>query len=455
MSAKMSANEMPAKISDVLRNHVKEKLARGEVELVDPFTPHRIATVRGQRLDDRIQVERFRRGQPPGPEFVQLLDQHLHGQDASPRALHIRLQRLRSALQQPLRLHLHDLQRPVQLLRESRGEQYDADPLEPVNEIVTVHGEHDLREQHDCKGHGIRKARDRFECIRAEYTVNREPADARQKCEHRGQQVASGRRDDVGERRHLEQRLGRLLEGAGQIGHRPADPLVGVGERREDLGACIDQLDDLRRLRTPELSDLRDAIDLVEETRRRFVLNVSEDVLGAASDLLERMAAGEDVDLEQQEGELKGIATIAKRGKAEGAEVVAVSASLEAELAELPEEDAAEYLESLGLPRLGADRVVQVGYRLLNLITFLTAGEDEVRAWTVTKGAKAPEAAGKIHSDIERGFIRAEVTRYEDFMNSGGSFAAAAKKGLQRLEGKEYVIQDGDIAHFRFNVGKS
>ena len=78
-----------------------------------------------------------------------------------------------------------------------------------------------------------------------------------------------------------------------------------------------------------------------------------------------------------------------------------------------------------------------------------------MRAWTVTRGAKAPEAAGKIHSDIERGFIRAEVTRYEDFMASGGSFAAAAKKGLQRLEGKDYVIQDGDIAHFRFNVGKS
>ncbi len=188
---------------------------------------------------------------------------------------------------------------------------------------------------------------------------------------------------------------------------------------------------------------------------RMYVLNVSEDVLGAASDLLERIAAGEDVDPEKQEGELKGIAIVAKRAKAEGAEVVAVSARLEAELAELPEEDAAEYLESLGLPKLGADRVIQVGYRLLNLITFLTAGEDEVRAWTVTKGAKAPEAAGKIHSDIERGFIRAEVTRYEDFMASGGSFAAAAKKGLQRLEGKEYVIQDGDIAHFRFNVGKS
>jgi ribosome-binding ATPase YchF (GTP1/OBG family) len=153
------------------------------------------------------------------------------------------------------------------------------------------------------------------------------------------------------------------------------------------------------------------------------------------------------------EGELKGIATIAKRGKAEKAEVVAVSARLEAELTELPEEDAREYLESLGLPQLGTDRVIQVGYRLLNLITFLTAGEDEVRAWTVTRGAKAPEAAGKIHSDIERGFIRAEVTRFEDFM-ACGSFAAATKKGLLRLEGKDYVIQDGDIAHFRFNVSK-
>jgi len=198
-----------------------------------------------------------------------------------------------------------------------------------------------------------------------------------------------------------------------------------------------------------------DELFLLTLKPRMYVLNVSEDVLGAANDLLERIAAGEDVDESKLEGELKGIAAVAKRAKAEGSEVVAVSARLEAELAELPEEDAKEYLESLGLPRLGTDRVIQVGYRLLNLITFLTAGEDEVRAWTVTRGARAPEAAGKIHSDIERGFIRAEVTRYDDFMASGGSFAAAAKKGLQRLEGKDYVVQDGDITHFRFNVGKS
>jgi len=196
-----------------------------------------------------------------------------------------------------------------------------------------------------------------------------------------------------------------------------------------------------------------DELFLLTMKPRMYVLNVSEDVLGAANDLLNRIAAGEDVDVNTLEGELIGIAAIAKRGKAEGAEVVAVSARLEAELTELPEEDAHEYLESLGLPQLGTDRVIQVGYRLLNLITFLTAGEDEVRAWTVTRGAKAPEAAGKIHSDIERGFIRAEVTRFEDFM-ACGSFAAATKKGLLRLEGKDYVIQDGDIAHFRFNVSK-
>ena len=196
-----------------------------------------------------------------------------------------------------------------------------------------------------------------------------------------------------------------------------------------------------------------DELFLLTMKPRMYVLNVSEDVLGAANDLLNRIAAGEDVDVNTLEGELIGIAVIAKRGKAEGAEVVAVSARLEAELTELPEEDAHEYLESLGLPQLGTDRVIQVGYRLLNLITFLTAGEDEVRAWTVTRGAKAPEAAGKIHSDIERGFIRAEVTRFEDFM-ACGSFAAATKKGLLRLEGKDYIIQDGDIAHFRFNVSK-
>jgi hypothetical protein len=186
---------------------------------------------------------------------------------------------------------------------------------------------------------------------------------------------------------------------------------------------------------------------------RMYVLNVSEDQLGAANELLEKLRQGADVPESSLQGELQGIARVVKQARAEGSEVVAVTARLEAELSELSEEEAQEYLESLGLPQLGADRVIQVGYRLLNLITFLTAGEDEVRAWTVTKGARAPEAAGKIHSDIERGFIRAEVVHFDDFIENG-SFAAATKKGVLRLEGKDYVVKDGDIAHFRFNVGR-
>ena len=186
---------------------------------------------------------------------------------------------------------------------------------------------------------------------------------------------------------------------------------------------------------------------------RMYVLNVSEDVLGDANGLIDRITQGEEVDAHGLSGELKGIAQVAQQARSKGAEVVAVSARLEAELSELPEEDAQEYLESLGLPQLGADRVIQGGYRLLNLITFLTAGEDEVRAGTVTRGANAPEAAGKIHTDLERTFIRAEVISFKDFMDCG-SFAVATKRGLLRLEGKEYVIQDGDIAHFRAGAGK-
>lgn len=226
----------------------------------------------------------------------------------------------------------------------------------------------------------------------------------------------------------------------------------------QTLQMLREALNDLRLVSQIELDSQGQALlkelFLLTVKPRMYILNVSEDILGEANELLEKVATGSAGDISGLSLELQGVAKIAQRAKDEGAEVVAVSARLEAELVELPAEDAAEYLESLGLPKLGADRVIQVGYRLLNLITFLTAGEDEVRAWTVTRGAKAPEAAGKIHSDIERGFIRAEVTSFEDFMACGGSFAAAAKKGVQRLEGKEYVIKDGDIAHFRFNVGK-
>lgn len=134
-----------------------------------------------------------------------------------------------------------------------------------------------------------------------------------------------------------------------------------------------------------------------------------------------------------------------------GAAVVIISAKIEAELADLGKEEAAEYLKELGVESSGIERMVKSVYELLGLRTFITAGEKEVRAWTIKAGAKAPQAAGVIHSDMEKGFIRAEVTGYDDFVNCG-SYAVAREKGLTRLEGKEYVMQDGDIVHFRFAV---
>lgn len=135
----------------------------------------------------------------------------------------------------------------------------------------------------------------------------------------------------------------------------------------------------------------------------------------------------------------------------ENAEVVVVCAKIEAEIAELDEEEKGVFLEDLGLQESGMDRLIRAGYKLLGLITYFTAGVQEVRAWTIDKGTKAPQAASKIHSDIERGFIRAEVTSYQDLVDCG-SQNAAKEKGLMRLEGKEYVVQDGDVIYFRFNV---
>jgi GTP-binding protein YchF len=136
---------------------------------------------------------------------------------------------------------------------------------------------------------------------------------------------------------------------------------------------------------------------------------------------------------------------------AEGAGVVAVSAKIEAEIAELPEDEAALFLEELELPEAGLDKLIKASYALLGLINFFTAGADEVRAWTIVDGTKAQKAAGKIHTDIERGFIRAEIVSYDDLI-ACGSEAAAKEKGLVRLEGKEYVMRDGDVTYFRFNV---
>lgn len=135
----------------------------------------------------------------------------------------------------------------------------------------------------------------------------------------------------------------------------------------------------------------------------------------------------------------------------EKAEVVVVCAKIEAEIAELDTEEKQAFLEDMGLKQSGLDRLVQVGYKLLGLITYFTAGEIEVKAWTINQGTKAPQAAGKIHTDFEKGFIRAEIIGYDDLMQAG-SQVAAREKGVMRLEGKEYVMKDGDVVHFRFNV---
>ncbi|MCI8567393.1 MAG: redox-regulated ATPase YchF [Lachnospiraceae bacterium] len=134
-----------------------------------------------------------------------------------------------------------------------------------------------------------------------------------------------------------------------------------------------------------------------------------------------------------------------------GSEVFVVCAQIEQELSELDDEEKQMFLEDLGLAESGLDKLIKASYSLLGLISYLTAGEQETRAWTIKKGAKAPQAAGKIHSDFERGFIRAEVVNYQDLLEAG-AYAAAKEKGLVGLEGKEYIVKDGDVILFRFNV---
>ena len=128
-----------------------------------------------------------------------------------------------------------------------------------------------------------------------------------------------------------------------------------------------------------------------------------------------------------------------------------ISAKIESEIATLPPEERADYLEAVGLKETGLDRLIRAGYALLHLVTYFTVGPKETRAWTITAGTKAPAAAGVIHSDFEKGFIRAETIGYDDYVATGGE-AGAREAGKMRLEGKEYVVADGDVMHFRFNT---
>ena len=156
-------------------------------------------------------------------------------------------------------------------------------------------------------------------------------------------------------------------------------------------------------------------------------------------------------DLADDAANNEGVQAVREYAKGEQSEVFVVCAEIEAEISELDDDEKKMFLEDLGLEESGLEKLIKASYKLLGLISYLTAGEPEVRAWTIKKGTKAPQAAGKIHTDFERGFIRAEVVSYDDLM-ACGTHAAAKEKGLVRLEGKDYVVQDGDIMLFRFNV---
>ena len=156
-------------------------------------------------------------------------------------------------------------------------------------------------------------------------------------------------------------------------------------------------------------------------------------------------------DLADDAANNEGVQAVREYAKGEQSEVFVVCAEIEAEISELDDDEKKMFLEDLGLKESGLEKLIKASYKLLGLISYLTAGEPEVRAWTITEGTKAPQAAGKIHTDFERGFIRAEVVNYKDLLECG-SLAAAREKGLVGLEGKEYVVQDGDVILFRFNV---
>lgn len=152
------------------------------------------------------------------------------------------------------------------------------------------------------------------------------------------------------------------------------------------------------------------------------------------------------------EAENEYVGVVREFAATEGSDVVVICAKLEAEIAELDDEEKAVFLEELGIAESGLDKLIKASYHLLDLVSFLTAGPQEVRAWTIRRGTKAPQAAGRIHTDFERGFIRAETIAYDDLIQCGGNLATAKEKGLIRSEGKEYVVKDGDVILFRFNV---
>jgi GTP-binding protein YchF len=204
-------------------------------------------------------------------------------------------------------------------------------------------------------------------------------------------------------------------------------------ELLENINACLESGKPVRSMKfTPEEQLLVDQIFLLTSKPVLYAANISENDL-------------QTIDKNPYIAELRKLA------QQEGSEVMVICAKIEEEIAQLEDDEKKIFLEELGLQESGLDRLIKASYKLLGLISFLTAGTPEVRAWTILRGTKAPQAAGKIHSDIERGFIRAEIVEYDDLIMLG-SYSAAREKGLVRSEGKDYIMQDGDVTLFRFNV---
>jgi GTP-binding protein YchF len=198
-------------------------------------------------------------------------------------------------------------------------------------------------------------------------------------------------------------------------------------------------LEDGKRAISFEVPDDED----LQKAFREYNLLTAKPVIYAAN-------VGED-DLADDGAGNQYVEKVRNLAKEEGSEVFVICAQIEQEIAELDDDEKAMFLEDLGLKESGLEKLIAASYRLLGLMSFLTAGEDECRAWTIKIGTKAPQAAGKIHTDFERGFIKAEVVNYKDLLEQG-SLAAAREKGLVGMEGKDYVVQDGDVILFRFNV---
>lgn len=216
---------------------------------------------------------------------------------------------------------------------------------------------------------------------------------------------------------------------------------------RMDKGAAK-ELNLLKRIKAHlEDEKMASTLDIEDEDEQKMMAGYN---LLTAKPVIYAANVSED-DLADDGASNPGVADVRKYAKEHGSEVFVICAEIEAEISELEDDEKQAFLDDLGLKEAGLDKLVRASYRTLGLMSFLTAGEDETRAWTIKIGTKAPQAAGKIHSDFERGFIKAEVVNYKTLLEEG-SLAAAREKGLVRMEGKDYVVQDGDVILFRFNV---